>query len=160
MTLSRRIARPMLASMFIAGGLDAVQNPESKAKAAEKVALPLARPLHLPEDPATLVRINGAVQVGAGGLLALGWFPRLAATALAGSIIPTTLAGHRFWEEADDQARKGQRIHFLKNVSMLGGLLVAAVDSGGKPSLSWKARRAATRATERAGKAPPSRPRS
>ncbi|MHB1488184.1 MAG: DoxX family protein [Acidimicrobiales bacterium] len=145
----------MLASIFIAGGFDAVQNPESKAQAAEKVALSLARSLHLPEDPATLVRINGAVQVGAGALLALGWFPRLAATALAGSIVPTTLAGHRFWEEADDQARKGQRIHFLKNVSVLGGLLVAAVDSGGKPSLSWRARRVATRATNRAGRALP-----
>ena len=150
MTITRRIARPMLASMFIAGGLDAVQNPDSKAKKAEKVALPLARSLHLPEDPATLVRINGGVQIGAAALLALGWFPRLAATALAGSLVPTTLAGHSFWEETDDQARIAQRIHFLKNVSMLGGLLVAAVDTGGKPSLGWKARRSASRASDRA----------
>ena len=46
-----------------------------------------------------LVRVNGAVQVGAGVFLAIGKFRRPAAFALIGSIIPTTYAGHRFWEE-------------------------------------------------------------
>src|SRR3954454_1755214 len=143
----RRVARPMMASMFVMGGIDSVQHPESKAAKAESVAPTLARPLGLPEDTAQLVRINGAVQVGAGLLLASGRFPRLAALVLAGSLIPTTYAGHRFWEETDKQARAMQRIHFMKNVSMLGGLLLAAVDTEGRPSLGWRARRAAERAT-------------
>ena len=71
MSISRRIARPLLASMFIAGGLDAIQSPESKVKAAAAVTEPLkTRFPALPEDTATLVRLNGMVQVGAGGLLA------------------------------------------------------------------------------------------
>ena len=36
-----------------------------------------------------------------------------------------------------------QRIHFFKNASMLGGLLLAAVDTEGKPGVAWRARRAA-----------------
>ncbi|MGH9302358.1 MAG: DoxX family protein [Acidimicrobiales bacterium] len=149
MTVSRRIARPMLASMFVAGGVDAVQNPESKAKAAESVAVPIAKALKLPEDPTTLVRINGGVQVGAGVLLALGVLPRISAAALAGSLVPTTLAGHHFWDEADEDIRRNQRIHFLKNMSMLGGLIIAAIEPGGRPSQPRRARRAAGRAGRR-----------
>ena len=146
MTLSRRVANPMLASIFIAGGLDAVRNPESKVKSAEAVTAPLARSLPwLPQDTETLVRLNGAVQVGAGVLLATGRFRRLAAVALIGSIIPTTFAGHRFWEEVDDVTRAQQRTHLLKNVGLLGGLVLAAVDTDGAPSMSWRARRNARR---------------
>jgi putative oxidoreductase len=138
----------MLSSMFIAGGIDAVTNPETKVQKAKKVAPALAEPLGLPEDTVTLVKINGAVQIGAGVLLALGWFPRVAATALAASLVPTTWAGHRFWEETDKQARAAQRIHFLKNTAMLGGLILAATDLDGRPSLSWRARRAARKASQ------------
>lgn len=152
MSLSRRVARPMLAAMFIAGGMDALQRPEPKAPKAEKVAPALARPLGLPEDSVTLVKINGGVQLGAGALLAVGWFPRLAAAALAASLVPTTWAGHRFWEEEDQLARVGQRIHFLKNVGLLGGLILAAIDTEGRPSLRWRA----SKAVHRAGQALPS----
>jgi uncharacterized membrane protein YphA (DoxX/SURF4 family) len=58
------------------------------------------------------------------------------------SLVPTTLAGHPFWHEADQAARAQQRIHFLKNVAMLGGLILAAGDTGGRPSVPWRAKRA------------------
>jgi len=141
----------MLAAMFVSGGVDQLRRPQTKAAQAEKVGPPLARALHLPEDPVTLVRINGAVQVGAASLLALGKLPRLSAAALAASLVPTTLAAHRFWEEHDPGPRASQRISFLKNVSMLGGLVLAATDTEGRPSLSWRARRATSRASRRIG---------
>ena len=144
MSISRRLARPMTAGIFIVGGLEAMQNPEGKVKKAEPVAVPLAKSLGLPEDPVTLVRINGGIQVGAGVLFALGRFPRLAAAVLAASLIPTTYAGHRYWEEVDDQARANQRIHFLKNLAILGGLIIAAFDTDGRPSVGWRARQGLT----------------
>jgi putative oxidoreductase len=148
MSLSRRIARPLLASMFITGGLDAIQSPESKVKAAEAVTEPLkARFPALPQDTATLVRLNGFVQVGAGGLLAVGKFRRLAAWALVASVLPTTYAGHRFWEEIDEDVRAQQRVHFLKNLGLLGGLILAATDTEGAPSLGWRAHRRADQLT-------------
>ena len=82
-------------------------------------------------------------KIVAGTMLAFGKFPRLASTALAASLVPTTLAGHRFWEEDDPEVRAQQQIHFLKNVGLLGGLLIAAADTHGKPSLGWRARKAA-----------------
>jgi len=145
------MARPLLASMFVLGGADALMNPQSKAERAKTVGPKVAAPLGLPEDPETLVKINGAVQLGAGALLAFGKLPRLASLALAASLVPTTLAGHRFWDETDDRARTMQRIQFFKNVSMLGGLLLAAVDTGGRPALSWRARRAAEQAAGKVG---------
>lgn len=138
----------MLAGMFLVGGLDAYRHPETKAKAAG-VALPVARRVGLPEDTETMVKINGAVMVGAGALLALGRLPRLASMALLGTLVPTTLAGHAFWRETDPQARTMQRIQFLKNLSMGGGLVLAALDTEGRPSIGWRAKRTARRAGER-----------
>lgn len=144
MALTRRIARPLLASIFVAEGIGAVRDPGPRAKAAQAVTVPLARQFpSLPDDPEQLVRLNGAVQVGAGVLLAVGRFRRLAAVALIVSIVPTTYAGHRFWEEDDDISRAQQRAHFLKNVGLLGGLVLAATDTEGAPSLGWRARRRA-----------------
>jgi putative oxidoreductase len=151
MSISGRIARPLLASVFVYGGLDAIQHPEGKMKAAEKVTGPLSERIDaLPNDTANLVRINGGVQVAAGVLLAVGKFRRLAAVALVGSVIPTTLAGHRFWEELDDEKRMQQQTHFLKNAGLLGGLILAASDADGAPSVSWRIRRQARVSRRRA----------
>ena len=150
MTVTRLIARPMLASMFVVGGLGSLRNAKEKADAASVVTdkvVPLAEKvapqLPIPSDPATLVRVNAAAQVGAGLLLATGRAPRLASTVLAATLVPTTAAGHRFWEESDPGQRANQKVHFFKNVSMLGGLMIAAVDTEGKPGVAWRARRAA-----------------
>jgi len=121
-----RIARPLLASMFVAGGLDAARRPASKLPKADAVIEPLEDVVGIDADPVELVRLNGIVQVGAGVALATGTLPQLAALALAASLVPTTIAGHPFWREDDPAQRAGQRIHFLKNVAMLGGLLLAA----------------------------------
>ena len=151
MTMSAAVARPLLAGIFVYGGMDALRDPESKAKAADDVAPMIAEALHLPTtDTVTLVRVNGGIQVAAGTMLALGKFRRLSALTLAASLIPTTYAGHRFWEEVDDDRRAQQRVQFLKNTAMLGGLIFAAGDTGGRPSVPWQARRAAKHAAEAA----------
>ncbi len=118
-----------------------MRRPERVAKRAEPVVQSLAEVVEfLPKDAEQAVRINGAVQFAAGALLAIGWAPRLSALALAGTLVPTTAAGHRYWEEDEPEQRMQQRIHFLKNLSMLGGLLIAAADNGGRPSLAWRGR--------------------
>jgi uncharacterized membrane protein YphA (DoxX/SURF4 family) len=150
MTVSRLIARPMLASMFLVGGVTALRNADNLAARAKPVTdrlVPLikktAPQVPVPQDPVTLVRINGAVQVGAGLALATGRAPRLSSAVLAATLLPTTAAGHRFWEETDPAAKAQQRLHFFKNVSMLGGLLISSGDTDGKPGVAWRARRAA-----------------
>ena len=149
MSITRRIARPLLAASFVSGGIEALRNPGPPVQMAQDVAPKVAEPLPLPNEPDQLVKINAIVQVVAGGLLAIGRLPRLAACALAGSLIPTTLAGHPFWEVEDEGQRAQQQIHFLKNVGLLGGLILAAADTGGAPSVKWRAKRAARRAQKK-----------
>jgi putative oxidoreductase len=148
MAISRLFARPMLASMFISGGIDSIRNAKQKAGAAEPVTdrlVPLLQRAvpQLPSDPATLVRLNGVVQVAAGLGLASGKAPRISSALLAATLIPTTAAGHRFWEKQDPAERAAQRVHFFKNVSMLGGLIIASGDTEGQPGVLWRTRRAA-----------------
>jgi uncharacterized membrane protein YphA (DoxX/SURF4 family) len=149
MTLVRLVARPMLASMFVVGGVNALKNVDKMTQRAHPVTEKLtatagkvAPNVPIPQDEKTLVRINAITQITAGLALATGRAPRLASTALAASLLPTTAAGHRFWEETDPTTRANQRLHFIKNVSMLGGLLLASVDTEGRPGVAWRARHA------------------
>jgi len=142
--LTHRLARPLLAGIFVVGGIDAVIHPERKLLAAETVTTPLTRMLRQPCDTKTLVRANGATQIAAGLLLAGGVLPRSTAASLAASLVPTTLAGHAFWNQSDPVARSSQRTQFLKNAAILGGLLLASTDTDGNPSLSWRARHTLT----------------
>ncbi|MGD0061949.1 MAG: DoxX family protein [Streptosporangiaceae bacterium] len=151
MPVLRAFARPMVASIFILQGYDTLRHPERVAAAAEPVVRPLAeRVPAVPAKTEQAVRLNGAVQLAAGSLLALGRFPRLSALAIAATLVPTTLAGHRFWEEDEDKDQAQQRIHFLKNLSMFGGLLIAAADTAGSPSVLWRTRHAAKTARREA----------
>jgi uncharacterized membrane protein YphA (DoxX/SURF4 family) len=150
MTVSRLLARPLLASMFVVGGAGSLKDPPARCRppspSSTRWCRPSRRPspqVQIPTDPTTLVRINGAAQLLAGLALATGRAPRTSAAVLAATLLPTTAAGHRFWEETDKGTRSAQQIHFFKNVSMLGGLMLAAVDTEGKPGVAWRARRAA-----------------
>ena len=144
MMLLRRIARPLIAGVFISEGLAIARDPESKVEAAAPVLAAVKDITGLTADDVALVKANGAIMFGAGALFALNRFPRLSAIALAGTLVPTTLAGHRFWdEESNSEARTRHRIQFTKNASILGGLMLAAADTEGRPGLGWRARRAA-----------------
>jgi putative oxidoreductase len=158
MTITRLLARPMLASMFLVGGANALRHAPALAAKARPVTQKLT-PLAdkavpqapIPSDPVMLVRLNAVAQIGAGLTLATGRAPRISAAVLAATLVPTTAAGHRFWEEEDPAQRSNQRIHFFKNVSMFGALMIAAVDTEGRPGVAWRARRAAQDARREAG---------
>jgi uncharacterized membrane protein YphA (DoxX/SURF4 family) len=149
--LLRRVARPLLAGIFIQGGIAALRDPKTHADMAAPVldrAAPVldkvteAAPIdHRPPNE-TLVKVDAVVKIGAGTLLALGKLPRLSAAALAPSLIATTAAGHRFWEEDDPNQRLNQQVHFVKNLGLLGGLMLAAADTEGRPGLAWRAKHA------------------
>lgn len=148
MTVSRLIARPMLASIFLVGAVATLKNASATAATADPVTsrlVPLAQKagIPLPADPEALVKINAGVQIGAGLSFATGRAPRLSAAVLAGSLIPTTAAGHRYWEDDDTATRSQQRLHFFKNVAIIGGLIIAAGDTEGRPGVAWRARHAA-----------------
>jgi uncharacterized membrane protein YphA (DoxX/SURF4 family) len=153
MTVVRALARPLLSSIFIVQGAKTVRTPDPLVPRAQPVTdrlVPLVKRVapkkvgdRIPDSTRTLVRLNGAAQVLGGVALATGNGRRLGALVLAGSLVPTTLAGHAFWQETDPAARANHKIHFMKNVSVLGGLLLAAVDTEGKPGVAWRTKHSA-----------------
>jgi putative oxidoreductase len=124
----RPAARVLTGSTYILLGFDALRAPGARVDQAGPVLAAVRKAVPLPDDDELVVRANAAVQVVCGAMLATGRAPRLAALALAASLVPTTLAGHSYWALEDETARKMQRIQFHKNMAMIGGLLFAALD--------------------------------
>ena len=117
LALLRPAARILTGSTYALLGFDALRAPGARVDHAAVVLAAVREIVPLPADDAMVVRGNAAVQVLGGTLLAL-----------AGSLIPTTLAGHAYWTIEDPAARKLQRIQFHKNMAMIGGLLFAVLD--------------------------------
>lgn len=157
MRLLRASARAMLSGLFVAAGANAVANPDQLVPMAKRVTdhvTPVLEKtnLGLPTQPRTLVQLNGVVQV-IGGLLLPTALHRPAAVVLAASLVPTTVAGHPFWHAQDKRERTEQQVHFLKNLGVFGGLLLAAADTEGRPGIRWRARHLAGHARKSAGRA-------
>lgn len=148
----RQIARPLLGSVFVYSGIRALTNPApvvDRAKPLIDTAAELDFPVASPQmDDQTLARAYGGVQLGAGLLLATGRLPRLASLVLAGSLAPAAVT-QQFWAESDPAARQEKTMRFLKDASLMGGLLIAGFDTEGKPGVKWRARRLAAKASDR-----------
>jgi|SRR5690625_1040206 len=142
MSLSRRLARPLLSATFIADGFDALRNPDSHVDRVERITPLLTTagvPPSLTRDPINLIRLSGGVTAVAGLMLATGRKPRLAAAVLAAVHLPVVLANNPVWAAKDGEERADMRRGLVQGVSLLGGLLIAALDRDGKPSLGWRA---------------------
>ena len=152
----------MLASYFISSGVKAVRNPAPLAPLAEPVAdklVPFVKKYapeqvagFVPEDTETLVRVNGALQIVGGLALATGKGRRVGALLLAGSLVPSTLAKYPFWTQTGEE-KAASRSHFAKNVSLLGGVLLASRDTEGQPGLAWRAQAGGHAIAKSTGKA-------
>jgi len=132
----------MLSAIFVSSGIKVLLDPDSRAEPAGRVTDRVGPWIEkvdprLPSDTRTLVRIKAATDIVAGALLATGHLTRPAAGVLAATLVPTTIAGHPFWAVPKEQ-REGQRLQFLKNLGLLGGLLLAAADTEGRPGLKYR----------------------
>ncbi|MFE1084106.1 DoxX family protein [Brevibacterium sediminis] len=151
-SLLQTAGRVFTAPIFISGGYSAVTDPAGKAAMAESTLDAIREYVPgLPDDNELLVRINGGVQILAGTTLLLGIKPRLSALALAGSLIPTTLAGHSFWEMEGGEA-KAHQTQFSKNLAALGGLLLLIGAGEKQKAIDKAAAKAAKKAAKKAEK--------
>ena len=119
-----------LGAMFAHAGWCTLREPGPRVQAAAPLLARLRRIApFLPGDQA-LVKANAAVHAAGGLLLAAGIFRRPAAVALLLSLLPTTAAGHAFWEVSDPGKREQEQLQFGKNMAVLGALVmtIAAPD--------------------------------
>ena len=115
------IGRLLLASLFILSGFTKLIDWQATAAYMASKDLPLI-PVLLP--------IAAIVEIAGGVALLAGAYSRIAAFALFLYLIPTSLIFHNFWAVPAAQSQN-QMIHFMKNVSMLGGLLYVIVYGSG-----------------------------
>lgn len=151
----------MLATTFITRGVDALRSPKPAADAARPTLEGLAKlpdPVgpNVPTNAETVAKVTAGVQIGAGLLLAWGKLPRLSSAALAVSVVPGSLGAHAFWNETDPARKAAERRALLSDVGLIGGLIIASVDTEGRPSLGWRSRRAARKLSESVAGALPS----
>lgn len=74
------------------------------------------------------------IELGGGLMLLLGWHARWAALAFFLFLIPVTLIFHAFWA-ADPAQLQSQTINFMKNLSIMGGMLYVFAYGSGPLSL-------------------------
>lgn len=160
MSLLRFAARSMLASYFLVNGVRALRHPEELTAQAKPVAdrvLPVLNSAvgdqlagYLPEDPEGFVKCTGVLQIAGGLSLATGIGRRVGAGVLAVSLLPQVLWSKPFGSSPE---RTNARTQLGKNVALLGGVLLAAQDTEGRPDLAWKIRTQRELATKQAAKA-------
>lgn len=143
MSPSRLLARPMLAAIFVSSGINTLRDSSYVAHVAREAGL---------AEPEKLARAHAVTNLVGGLALATGRFPRLAALGLAAGLVPTTVVGHPFWSAPEDM-KQMQTINFIKNVGLLGGLLLAAADTGGRESLPHAVGRVSRRTARKTAKA-------
>jgi uncharacterized membrane protein YphA (DoxX/SURF4 family) len=151
----------MLATTFITRGVEALRSPKPAADAARPTLEGLSKlpdPVgpNVPTNAETVAKVTAGVQIGAGLLLASGRLPRLSSAALAVSVVPGSLGGHAFWNETDPGRKAAERKALFGDIGLIGGLIIASVDTEGRPSLGWRGRRAAQKVSERVSGALPS----
>ncbi len=153
--LLRHIARPLLASWFVAEGLDAIRHRSAHAVAAREGmeamrarAAQVARATGTDREPemeitdrqlALVVQAHGALTIAAAALLALGKAPRTAGLALAALTVPVVVANAPS-RSAAGEVEEARRRRFWAALSALGGALLAVADTEGRPGVSYRIR--------------------
>lgn len=144
----RKIARPMLASVFVYEGVDNLRNTKKYVAETEtflkrvRAVVPAQYRAFVPQDGETVARAFGGTKIGAGSLLGLGKAPRLSAAALAITSLPSVIGAASSDSKAKDGEKSPLRASVLTSTALLGALILASEDTAGKPSLRWRAQQA------------------
>ncbi len=77
-------------------------------------------------------------EIVGGASIVLGYKARLGAILLIIFLVPATLIFHDFWTIEDAEAQKTQMIMFMKNLSIMGGLLMVVAHGSGRFSLDGR----------------------
>jgi putative oxidoreductase len=117
--------RILLGGIFVLSGWGKLMGLSAFAATLEKNGVPA---------PQVLAVVGAAVEFFGGLAVVLGLRPQLAALLLIAFVIVATLVSHRFWD-FEGAAAATQRLQFMKNCAIAGGLLLLSAAGGGRLSL-------------------------
>ena len=110
------VGRLLLSALFIVSGIWKITHFATTAAYFNRIGMPIG------EAAAVLAII---IELGGGILLAIGWRTKWVAWFLAAFVLVATGLAHRFWE-VDPARFSGEMNNFLKNLAIIGGLLILA----------------------------------
>lgn len=119
------IGRILIAALFLVAGVGKAMAFAGTAGSLAKLGFPA---------PEVMTAIAIAIEAGGAILLIVGWKTRWVALGLAIFVVIATLAAHRFWE-VDASQLVNQRTQFLKNLAIIGGLLLLSAFGPGSSSV-------------------------
>ena len=119
------VGRVLITPLFLMSGYDKITGFTAVAATMAKKGLPFSE---------ILLIGSIAFELGGGLMVLLGWRARFGALLLAVFTIAATLVFHNFWAVEAAQYR-GQLTQFMKNLSILGGLVYIMVAGSGPFSL-------------------------
>ncbi len=123
----RALARPLLASWFVYAGVRDALEPQDRAPLADPVVAPLLQEAGVTDVSTTdVVRVHGAVTALTATVLAFSRTPRTAGLALTGLAAASAAVYTPFWRLPEGPERDAMRGEFLKNLSLVGGAMLAA----------------------------------
>jgi putative oxidoreductase len=124
------VGRILLSLLFLIAGYRKLMAVAASAGYFAKLGFPM---------PEVMVWVAIAIELGGAILLILGWKARWAAWLLALFTLIAAFAAHRFWE-VDPAQYANQMNHFLKNLAIIGGLMVLAATGPGALSVDGRRR--------------------
>lgn len=110
------LGRLLMSVIFILSGAGKLMQFTRTAEMMAGKGIPLAK---------LALVLSIVVEIGGGLALLAGFKVRYVAPVMALWLVPVTLVFHNFWA-SQGQERIGQQINFLKNLAIIGGLLIAA----------------------------------
>ena len=147
MNLLRGAGRLLLGGFFMVNGVKSIREPGRYVAQVEPVAerfVPLARKAvgpeaasFVPENPETLVRLNGALALLGGLGIATGIGRRMGGGLAAASMLTQVLG--RVPEGATEVERAEHKVAKVRDLALLGAALIVTQDTAGRPSLAWRA---------------------
>ena len=120
------IGRVLFSIIFISGGINHLKDFNHTVEMAKKFKAPLPK---LSAAAMSLFAIVGGLSV------ALGFYSKIGALLLFIFLIPATFTVHRFWGLSDNNQMQLQQVHFFKNLSLIGAILMIIYLGSGPFSL-------------------------
>jgi putative oxidoreductase len=118
------VSRILIGVLFLVAGIGKAMGYAGTVGYMAKLGFPA---------PEVMTIIAIVVEIGGAILLIIGWKTRWVAWGLAIFVVVATFAAHRFWE-FDTAQMMNQRTQFLKNLAIIGGLLMFAAFGAGRAS--------------------------
>jgi putative oxidoreductase len=124
------VGRVLLVLIFLPAGIGKITGFSGTAHYMASKGVPLV-------DLALVLTIF--IEIAGPVLIILGWKARWAAGVMFLWLIPVTLMMHNFWAISDPTMHQINQIMFMKNVSIMGAMLLIAAFGTGPKSLERSA---------------------